>query len=207
MGGSRIFVVPKMKTCDDVAAEEARPLRADAQRNRTRVLEAAESVFASEGISVPIDVIAEKAGVGVGTVYRHFPNKEKLFEAILVERFGELIAEARSRIGAADPGAAFYGFLDHVVDASMSKRDLIQALIGAGVEFDEVVGDIKLELEDAMGELLRAAQAAGAVRADVSETLVMSLVGATCMSGDHIKNAAPCEMLAIVCDGLRSSVK
>jgi AcrR family transcriptional regulator len=198
-------VVPKMKTCDDVAAEEARPQRADAQRNRMRVLEAAESVFASEGISVPIDVIAEKAGVGVGTVYRHFPNKEKLFEAILLERFGELIADARSRLNSDDPGGAFYGFLDHVVQASMEKRDLIEALIGAGVELDEVVGDIKQDLNNAMGELLRAAQESGAARCDVSESLVMSLVSATCMAGDHAKGTPPCDMLAIVCDGLRVS--
>ncbi len=195
--------MPKLKTCDDPAADETRPLRADALRNRARVLEAAETVFAAEGISVPIDVIAEKAGVGVGTVYRHFPNKEKLFEAILLERFGELIAEARCRLQSEDPGAAFYGFLDHIVEASTSKRDLIQALIGAGIELDEVVGDVKLEMEDAMGQLLRAAQESGAVRSDVSESLVMSLVSATCMAGDHHKEVPPCEMLAIVCDGLR----
>jgi AcrR family transcriptional regulator len=198
-------VVPKMKTCDDAAADEARPLRADALRNRARVLEAAETVFAAEGISVPIDVIAEKAGVGVGTVYRHFPNKEILFEAILIERFGELITDARGRLGSDDPGAAFYAFLDHVVETSTSKRDLIQALIGAGIDFSQTNIDLKLQLEDVMGELLRAAQAVGAVRADVSEALVMSLVGATCMAGDEAKGAPPCEMLAIVCDGLRVS--
>src|SRR5580658_9490937 len=86
-----------------------RPQRADAQRNRARVLEAAEVVFAAEGLNVPVDVIAEKAGVGVGTLYRHFPTKEKLFEAIIVERISGLAVEARCRLTAEDPGAAFFG--------------------------------------------------------------------------------------------------
>jgi AcrR family transcriptional regulator len=198
-------VVPKIKVCDDSVAEDSRPLRADAQRNRARVLEAAECAFASEGIAVPIDVIAEKAGVGVGTVYRHFPNKEKLFEAILLARLGDLIADAQSRVGAEDPGAAFFDFLDFLVATSVSKRDLIEALNGAGVEFDDVVGDIKEDLNNAIGDLLRAAQASGAVRSDVSESVVMGVVSATCMAGDHARGAPPCDMLAIVCDGLRTA--
>src|ERR1700733_15507536 len=104
--------------CEGIAEGAARPLRADAQRNRLRVLEAAEAVFASEGISVPVDVIAEKAGVGVGTLYRHFPTKEKLFEAILIQRLEELVTDARARLGAEDPGSAFFGFLEHLVEES-----------------------------------------------------------------------------------------
>ena len=76
------------------------------------MLEAAEAVFAAEGIDVPIDVIAERAGVGVGTLYRHFPTKEKLFEAILVERVTELAADARSRLETRIRGTAFFSFLD-----------------------------------------------------------------------------------------------
>ena len=71
-----------------------RPLRADARRNRAKVLEAAEEVFASEGLAVPIDEVARRAGVGVGTVYRHFPTKEALFEAIVVARLEALVERA-----------------------------------------------------------------------------------------------------------------
>ena len=88
-GEGEISVGPKSKLpggCDEPSAAAARPLRADAQRNRARILEAAEVVFAAEGIEVPVDTIAEKAGVGVGTLYRHFPTKEKLCEAILLDR-------------------------------------------------------------------------------------------------------------------------
>ena len=77
-----------------------------------RILEAAEVVFAAEGIEVPVDVIAEKAGVGVGTLYRHFPTKEKLCEAILLERLAALTVDARALADAEDPAAAFFGFLE-----------------------------------------------------------------------------------------------
>jgi AcrR family transcriptional regulator len=190
---------PSFESC-----EAARPLRADAQRNRIRVLEAAEAVFAAEGLSVPIDVIAEKAGVGVGTLYRHFPTKEKLFEAIVIDRVTTLAAEARCRTQAEDPGAAFFGFLDHMVDVSASKRDLIMALAGAGVEFEVVAADANEELKAALEELLSRAQAAGAVRSDVTAPVVMSLVGGTCMAADHPGQAETAALLAIVCDGLRA---
>jgi AcrR family transcriptional regulator len=186
-------------------SEGGRPLRADAQRNRLRVLEAAEAVFASEGISVPVDVIAEKAGVGVGTLYRHFPTKEKLFEAILVQRLEELVADARGRLDSDDPGAAFFGFLRHLVDEVVLKRDFILAMSGAGVEFEVVAADAKEDLQSAVADLLHAAQAAGAVRGDVTGAVVLSLVGGTCMAAEgHHQEAAPLDLLQIICDGLRT---
>jgi AcrR family transcriptional regulator len=208
MGGRKNLVEPKSATDETIEGahgEEAkRPLRADALRNRARVLDAAESVFAAEGISVPVDLIAEKAGVGVGTLYRHFPTKEKLFEAILIGRIVDIAAEARTRVDSEDPGAAFFGFLIHLVEESALKRDLIQALLGAGVQIELAAADAKRDLEEAVGELLAVAQRAGAVRADVSCAVVLSLVGATCMAADQpSKRAIPGELLTIVCDGLR----
>jgi AcrR family transcriptional regulator len=200
-------VVPKQKidgmACAE-ADEQCRPLRADAVRNRARVLEAAEAVFAAQGISVPVDVIAEKAGVGVGTLYRHFPTKEKLFEAILIGRMVEVTANARSRLDSDDPGTAFFGFLEHVVRESALKRDLINALSGAEDDFEVAAADVKRDLEAVMAELLALAQRTGAVRKDVTPSVVMSLIGATCMAADTSHWSAPTEdLLAIVCDGLR----
>jgi AcrR family transcriptional regulator len=190
----------------DICGEGSRPLRADALRNRAKVLEAAETVFAAEGISVPVDLIAEKAGVGVGTVYRHFPTKEKLFEAILIRRIDEIAADARTRLGAEDPGAALFGFLAHLVQESTLKRDLIQALLSAGVELEVAAAPSKRNLEAAVGELLEVAQRAGDVRGDVSCEVVLSLVGATCIAADQPHMAAlPAELLGIICDGLRAS--
>jgi AcrR family transcriptional regulator len=165
-------------------------------------------VFAAEGLSVPVDVIAEKAGVGVGTLYRHFPTKEALFEAILIERLGEIAADARARLTSEDPGAAFFGFLAYLVEQAALKRDLIQALMGAGVEIEAALSETKQELESAVGELLGVAQRAGAVRSDVTSHLVLTLVGATCIAADHPHTAPPPEeLLTIICDGLRPPAK
>jgi AcrR family transcriptional regulator len=183
----------------------ARPLRADALRNRARVLEAAEAVFAEEGIDVPVDVIAERAGVGVGTLYRHFPTKEKLFEAILVERVTQIAADARQRLETEDPSTAFFSFLEYLVSEASRKRDLINAFASAGVEFEVVAAGAKKELELAVTELLVAAQHVNAVRSDVTSPLVLSLVGATCSAVDGPDGGVlPTEMLTIVCDGLRA---
>jgi len=199
-------VGPKSKLpggCDESSSVAARPLRADAQRNRARILQAAEVVFASEGIEVPVDTIAEKAGVGVGTLYRHFPTKEKLCEAILLERLSGLTVDARALADAADPAAAFFGFLTHIVEEGAAKRDLLVAVMGAGLAFDVAAAEVKDELREAVGVLLQRAQAVGAVRPDVTATMVVSLVGATCQAAVHTVGAPACDMLAIVCDGLR----
>ncbi len=190
--------------CDDLASAGVRPQRADAQRNRARILEAAESVFALEGIEVPVDLIAEKAGVGVGTLYRHFPTKEKLCEAVLLDRLSALTVDAQALAHAEDPGGAFFGFLTHAVEEASAKRDLMVAVMGAGVEFEEAAVEVKDGLRDAIGVLLQRAQDAGAVRPDVTPTAVVSLVGATCQATAHAGAAPACDLLTIVCDGLRA---
>ncbi len=188
--------------CDDSIGE--RPLRADALRNRGRILEAAEVVFASEGIEAPVDVIAEKAGVGVGTLYRHVPPKEKLCEAILLDRLRGLTEDACALADAPDPAAAFFGFLQHFVELGASKRDLIAAVMGAGLDFEEAAAPVKDDLRQAVGVLLQRAQDVGAVRADVSPAAVVSLVGATCHAAGHVDEAPAFDLLTIVCDGLRA---
>ena len=92
------------------AATAARPLRADAVRNRAKVLAAASEAFAAEGLAVPLDEIARRAGVGAGTVYRHFPTKEALFEAVITDRLLALAADAEARLASnEDAGEAFFG--------------------------------------------------------------------------------------------------
>jgi AcrR family transcriptional regulator len=140
-----------------------RPLRADARRNRERVLAAAREAFAESGFSVPLDEIAVRAGVGPGTVYRHFPTKEALFEAVALVRVHDLTADARARASASDPRVAFEGFLELLAGEASVKRDLPDALDGAGA--DTVAA--RDEMRDALDVLLRRAQDAGAVRADV----------------------------------------
>jgi AcrR family transcriptional regulator len=149
-----------------------RPLRADARRNRERVLAAAREAFAESGFAVPLDEIAERAGVGPGTVYRHFPTKEALFEAVALVRVQDLAADARARASAADPGIAFEGFLERLAGEASVKRDLPDALDGTGA--DTLAA--RDEMRDALDVLLRRAQDAGAVRADVGVADLFALL-------------------------------
>jgi AcrR family transcriptional regulator len=200
-------VVPKTGVAEGAetpAAGEARPLRADAQRNRARILAAAETVFATDGIEVPVDVIAERAGVGVGTLYRHFPTKEKLCEAILIERLTALATDARALANAEDPARAFFGYLEHFVAEGCAKRDLFVVVSGAGIEFETAVAPLKDEVRKSLGVLLARAQAVGAVRPDVTADLVMTLTMATCQASVHPGGAPTSDVLGVVFDGLRA---
>src|SRR5258706_15826829 len=106
--------------------------RADAQRNRQRVLTVAESVFAKEGLTVPIDVVAARAGIGVGTVYRHFPTKEALFAAIVTDRVEALAADARQALEEDDPGAALFAFLPTMPERSAADTARADAFPAPG---------------------------------------------------------------------------
>ena len=181
-----------------------RVLRADAERNRLQILEVAEEVFAAEGLAVPVDEIARRAGLGVGTLYRHFPTKEALFAAILVTRMEGAAAHARAALDQPAPGDAFFPFLTAMVAGWHKKKDFMEALASAGVEL-EGVKRAKHEFHDALGALLERAQEGGAVRKDVSIGEVLALISGTFMSlARHGISAEGRErMLAIVFDGLR----
>jgi AcrR family transcriptional regulator len=185
---------------DGSSATSTRQLRADAQRNRDRILEAAELVFAAEGTEVHVETIAEKAGVGVGTLYRHFPNKQRLCQAVLLERLSALALEARQRQDDHDPGRVFFEFLEHFMEEAAAKRDLV-AMMDEVSGFEEMA-EVKAELTDAVGVLLQRAQAVGAVRPAVSATTVLSLVGGSCHAATYT-NGDPSEPFAIIRDGLR----
>jgi hypothetical protein len=120
-----------------------------------------------------------------------------------LDRLAVLTADAQALAGADDPAGAFFGFLSHVVEEGAAKRDLLVAVMGAGVEFEESSVEVKDGLRDAIGVLLRRAQDVGAVRPDVTPTAVVSLVGATCQATTHAGAAPACDLLTIVCDGLR----
>jgi AcrR family transcriptional regulator len=181
-----------------------RQLRADARRNRERVLAAAREAFAESGVGVPLDEIASRAGVGAGTVYRHFPTKEALFEAVMVARVQDLVADARARVSAANPGEALFGLLARIGDEAAAKRDVSDALDGAGVDPDGVLAGIIGELHAALAALLARAQRDGSVRADVGPgDLVALLKGlrATVRASDD--PGLPARLLAVLSDGLR----
>jgi len=173
-----------------------RPLRADARRNREQVLRAAREAFAESGYGVPLDEIAVRAGVGPGTVYRHFPAKEALFQAVVTARIEDLISDARARAGDDDPGGAFFGFLGRVAEEAAAKRDLPDAIA--------IAGSLQEALLDAVGVLLRRAQQAGAVRADVSTPdLIVLLKGLMASIQGAADPALRDRVFAVLADGLR----
>jgi AcrR family transcriptional regulator len=182
-----------------------RALRADAERNRVQILEVAEAVFATEGLGVPIDEIARRAGLGVGTLYRHFPTKEALFAAILVQRMTEATAQARAALAKDDAGSAFFHFLRGMVTGWRKKKDFMEALANAGADMKEVAR-AKHEFHDVLGTLLERAQAEGRVRTGVSIGEVLALVSGTFMALERhgITEEGRDRMLAIVLDGLRA---
>jgi AcrR family transcriptional regulator len=177
-----------------------RPLRADARRNREKVLRAARDAFAESGYDVPLDEIAARAGVGPGTVYRHFPAKEALFQAVVTARIEDLIGDARAQATAVDPGGAFFGFLARVAQEATAKRDLPDAIA--------IAGSLQDSLYAALDVLLRRAQEAGAVRADVGirelivlfKGMVVSIRGGPAGAANE---ALRMSIFAVITDGLR----
>lgn len=181
-----------------------RPMRADAVKNRERILEAAEEVFAADGLSVPIDVVAERAGVGVGTLYRHFPTKEALFEAIVETRLDALLDSAHSAAAAEDGGEAFFSFLRTFAMEASRKHDLVDALALAGVDIKSRCAAKLDELKAAWQRLLDRALASGAVRDDVTTDEVIGLVVGVCHAAEQTGLAGtPERMIEVVSDGLR----
>jgi AcrR family transcriptional regulator len=185
---------------------EARPLRADARRNRERVLEAARSAFGAGGSDVSLDEIARRAGVGAGTVYRHFASKEALFEAVVFDRIGELVEEARALSDDPDPGRAFSSFVERLGREGARKRDLVEALADDGIHLELGEAPIVQALIDVLAELLRRAQHAGAVRSDISvDDVVTVLTGAAyAICHSRADDERTRRLLAIMYDGLRA---
>ena len=181
------------------------PLRADARRNRARILEVAVEAFAAEGLSVPVQEIARRAGVGTGTVSRHFPTKEALFQAILLIRARWLIAEADRLARSEEPGTAFFEFFALVVEEGAANRGLAEALTGAGFNFDAAALSEGVDIMGTLGGLLARAQQAGAVSGDIDTSDVKALIaGCLARTSGTADTAARDRMVRIACQGLRS---
>ena len=181
----------------------ARAPRADAQRNRSRVLAAAEEVFSTRGTSVPTEEVARAAGVGIGTVFRHFPTKAALLQAVFRERLRRIAEEADQLVEADDPVAAFWTFLRRVAEVAANKKTFAEAL--ATADLHEALTPAREQLPRALGVLLRRAQAAGAVRDDVAVPELIALMVATSRVAEQAADGTALRdrVLTIVFDGLR----
>ena len=186
-------------------AEPAPRIRADAARNRARVLEVAYETFAAEGLSVPIDEIARRAGVGAGTVYRHFPTKEALFNAVIADRMQRFVDDGHALLESAGPGEAIFSFLrSMVLQWGARDRGMVEALAGLGIDIAQAAPDAEDAFLAMLDDLLRAAQKAGTARRDIGVDEVKSiLVG--CQAMEAYNSALAEQVTDVVIDGLRPS--
>lgn len=160
----------------------SRPLRADARRNRERILDAAEQVFARQGASASTEEVAAAAGVAIGTVFRHFPTKQDLLSAIMMDLRARLTTEV-VELASGDPATALFEFFRRVVEQAAAKRSVVELLAEGGTRVG--VEEPLRGLADALGVLLSRAQEAEAVRAEVRLDEVLALLTATTQGALH----------------------
>jgi AcrR family transcriptional regulator len=184
-----------------------RRVRADAQRNLDTLLQTAMAVFASSGVDAPVREIAEKAGVGIGTVYRHFPQRSDLVAAVF-RREIDACADAATVLSATHaPFEALAAWMQRYAAFIAAKRGLAKALHSGDPVFDNLPGYFDLRLRPALRTLLEAATAAGAVRADVDADELLSAVASLCMSAHNAGSGRAERMVALLVDGLRYGAK
>jgi AcrR family transcriptional regulator len=159
--------------------EEPRRLRADAERNRRRLIEAATAMFCDRGLDIGVGEIAQQAGVGRGTLFRNFPTKDHLIAAVVVDRMSESIGRAQAALDAADPGQALFELIDQSVGRATTDRALFDAIGDAWLNNDEIRA-AHTDLMGALDQLVRRAQASGAVRSDIGAVDVLMMIKGVC---------------------------
>jgi AcrR family transcriptional regulator len=184
-----------------------RELRADARRNRERVLRTAQQVFAADGLGVSLDEIARRAGVGPGTVHRHFPSKEALYLAVAIDQLEQLASEAKVLAATGDPATAFFTQLSRMVASGAENVAVKSALAAAEFDLRTAAPDVAVDLTCRVEDLLGRAQAANAVRDDVTVEEVMALVAgafaAIRHAGAEASRQRSAHIAQLILDGLR----
>jgi AcrR family transcriptional regulator len=188
-------------TNSSAAVPIEKTMRADAQKNRDKLLRVAHMVFTTEGIAVSMDEIARRAGVGVGTVYRHFPTKEDLFGAVIVSHKTRLNEEAKQLLSHSDPGEAFFLYFTRIIREGITNKAITDALVSS-LNAEVGLSQVAKDFWGAIDLLLIRAQQTGSVRADARiadiQVLLSGILQATGDSGTF-----PDRVVSILCDGLR----
>jgi AcrR family transcriptional regulator len=188
-------------------AESIRAQRADARSNRARILDAALDVFGRGGEAASTEDVARLAGVGIATVFRHFPTKADLLDAVLVRRFDRLRDRAEQLAASEAPGRALFDLFAEMVSDAPSKIAIADALVEAGGDAESQAEQASAGLQQAVGVLLQRAQAAGAVRADIdlpelyALLIGMSRAGAYAQLDHQVRTRA----LEVIFDGLAAA--
>lgn len=197
---------PKRAPAKSSAAHGNRELRADARRNREQVLRTAQQLFATEGLGVSLDEIARRAGVGPGTVHRHFPSKEMLYLAVATDQIKQLVAEAEVLATTDDP-AALFTQLSRMMAMGAENVAVKSALVAAEFDLRTAAPTVAADLTRLVADLLNRAHAAGIVRPDLTADEVMALVAGAFAAIRHANAETSRERSAhiaqIILDGLR----
>lgn len=187
----------------DPQARAARGVRADAQRNIDTLLQAATDVFAELGVDAPVREIAARAGVGVGTVYRHFPQRADLVAGVFRREVDACAAAAPALAAEHAPGEALSNWLQRYSRFIATKRGLAAALYSGDPAFDALPAYFEQHLGPALQSLLDAAEGAGAVRPGMDPNDLLRAVGNLCQGGPDVGACHTQRMVDLLIDGLR----
>ncbi len=180
-----------------------RPKRADARRNYDRIVAAARTAFAAHGPDAPLDEIARRAGVGAGTLYRHFPHREELVEAVYRDSIGDLSGRAYQLLEELPPAEALAVWMREMVDFVVRERGIAVALKAALDHHSETFAWCKATSRAAATLLLERGQEAGEIRTDVTATELLHLCHGVAVAAEHAPELAD-RLLGVVLDGLRA---
>lgn len=189
----------------ETASVAAKPLRRDAERNRQLILQAARELFAERGLSATLDDIAAHAGVGVGTVYRRFADRDALVDALFTDRIAALVALAQAALLVEDPWEGLVGFMRDHIAMQLEDRSFASVLL-SDVHGREAVHEAKKSLQPVVAELVARAHAAGVIRDDLTfaDIPVLTMMFGTVV--DATRDVAPAvweRYFTIMLDGIR----
>lgn len=191
---------------EELAERESacRHMRADARRNYEKLVAAAREVFTTDGGSASLEAVARKAGVGVGTLYRHFPKRIDLVQAVYEDDVDELVRTAERNVGELEPWPAVVAFLEAFIRYAKSKRTFLNELREAFDKNPDMKSRLRERIDGAMAIVIDRAQRAGVVRTDVKARDVIQLLAPMCTSPTLTDDTAA-RLLPMILDGLRAA--
>ncbi|CAM5337603.1 TetR/AcrR family transcriptional regulator [Streptomyces avidinii] len=188
-----------------MAAEAERPLRADAQRNRDKILAAAVRVFTEQGLEAHFERIAKEAGVGTGTLYRNFPTREALIEAAYRNEVARLCDAVPTLLETMPPDRALHAWTRRFIDYATAKMGMADAMRAVLVAGTNPYADSRRLIQDALTSLMEACTAANAIRSDITSTdMFAALAGIALTSAGPEQRAQAERLLDLTLDGLRA---
>jgi AcrR family transcriptional regulator len=194
--------VAAAEASEQKSPEAERPMRADARRNRELLVAAAREVFAEQGVSASMEAIARKAGVGVGTLYRHFPTRLDVVEAVYEDDVQELTDAAQRLVSTLDPGPAVNAFFDAFLHYAQTKRTLLTELRQAFEKNPAFRSRNRERIDAAFDLVIDRAKKSGAVRDDVSGSDITQLLGPIC-TNESLSTDQTKRLMGMILDGLR----